>query len=774
MDRRSLDFLEFPQLLEHLKSLATSELGRRAAGELRPCSDPLYVRASLEETAQMKAYVEEFGVPEGGFKDIGSLLDRVCRGAPLGPQELRDVAASIRASEALKEAFRGLEDRFWRLRELAKGIHAPRGLAEEIERAISPRGEILDDASPELAEIRRKLRRQRDKIQRRLEALVSEGLRRGILQSDLITQRNERFVLLVRADAKGRMKGIVHDTSSSGASLYIEPMEVVELNNELGMLRQREREEEERVLRYLSLRVSEKAVELREDLQLQGKIDLLYAKARLAIDLRAYPPALSEEGGVRLIQARHPLLELGGEEVVPVDLFLGPRERILIISGANAGGKTVALKTLGLLVLMAQSGMLIPASADSTLPIFSKVFAHIGDEQSLKEHLSTFSSFVIWLKDVIPQVDPFTLVLIDEIGTGTDYVQGAALAMAVLDEIRSRGGYAVVTTHLDPLKAYGYREEGVTNAAVEFDPETMAPTFRLLYGQAGRSWTFPIAERWGMPEGVICRAKAYQAEIEDPQQGVLEELGEIKARFERELEEARALKEEARRRERRLREILEGIKAKRREILRRIEERGRRRLSELEERLRKLIREASLHPERAAAIKGEVRRIKEAFSTSPLLPRTSGRSLTEVREGDWVRVRGLGRSGEVLRVGTDGRVEVLVGSIKVKVSRGELEAASREEATRDEGRVVLEAEGMGSRELNVVGLRVQEALSKVDKLIDEALIHGWDEVQIVHGIGTGRLRKAIRDHLKEIPWIKGLKSAPLDKGGGGVTIVELK
>ncbi|RLA80379.1 MAG: hypothetical protein DRG33_02490 [Deltaproteobacteria bacterium] len=314
----------------------------------------------------------------------------------------------------------------------------------------------------------------------------------------------------------------------------------------------------------------------------------------------------------------------------------------------------------------------------------------------------------------------------------------------------------------------------MTNAAVEFDPETMAPTFRLLYGQAGRSWTFPIAERWGMPEGVICRAKAYQAEIEDPQQGVLEELGEIKARFERELEEARALKEEARRRERRLREILEGIKAKRREILRRIEERGKRRLSELEERLRKLIREASLHPERAAAIKGEVRRIKEAFSTSPLLPRTSGRSLTEVREGDWVRVRGLGRSGEVLRVGTDGRVEVLVGSIKVKVSRGELEAASREEATRDEGRVVLEAEGMGSRELNVVGLRVQEALSKVDKLIDEALIHGWDEVQIVHGIGTGRLRKAIRDHLKEIPWIKGLKSAPLDKGGGGVTIVELK
>ena len=772
MDRRSLDFLEFPQLLEHLKSLAISELGRRASEEVTPLLDPEAVEAALEETAQMKGYIEERGgLPEVGFRDVSAALERAALGAVLSPEELLAVAASIRASVGLKRALEGAGERFWRLRDIGRRLHAPEGVASEIEGAITPRGEIRDEASLRLSEIRGRIKGVKERIRRRLEEILQRASRRGIVQTDLITQRNDRFVLLVRSDAKGRMEGIVHDVSGSGASLYLEPMEVVELNNELGLLRQQEREEEERILKYLSSKVAERAPQLRADLGVQVDVDLLYAKALLAQRLGAHRPAVNSHEGVRLIGARHPLLLLRGEDVVPVDLVLRPEQKVLIISGANAGGKTVALKTLGLLVLMAQSGMLIPASPDSTLQVFKKVFAYIGDEQSLREHLSTFSSFILWAKEVLDEVDPSSLVLIDEIGTGTDYAQGSALAMAILDEIRRKDGYAVVTTHLEPLKAYGYKEEGVQNAAVEFDPETMTPTYRLLYGQAGRSWTFPIAERWGLQGEVIGRAKEYHRQVSSPEEGLLEELQELRGRLEEELRQAERIRLEASERRERLRELFEGLRQRRREVLKRVEEHGKRRLRELEERLREVLREAERRPERGGQLRGEMRRAREEFLRAFPKRRSYARP-AEVRVGDWVEIASLGRRGRVVEFGHE-RAEVLVGAMRVKVPLEELRE-SEPEGGKEVALVGLEAEGRGVQELNVVGLRVEEALPKVEKLIDEAILRGWDQVQIVHGIGSGRLRRAIREHLKGMPWVKELKSAPLERGGGGVTIVELK
>lgn len=770
MDQRTLECLEYPEVLRRLQSLCTSLLGRHRAEALRPSTDPERVRVMLEETSQMKALLEEKGgLPSRGFPDIRGILERAKRGAVLEPEELLLVAESIRASLALKGMAKGLEDRFWRVRALLQRLRAPEGLLREIERAIDPKGEIKDDASPKLLEIRSRIAQAKKRVLDALRHWVQRALGEGLVQSDIVTERAGRYVVLLKASSKGRTKGIVHGASGSGASLYFEPLEVVELNNDLGVLREEEAEEVQRILRYLSFQVAQEEQGLKDDLEVQGEVDLLYAKARLAIELRGEVPQITPRGEVKLLGCRHPLLLLRGKEVVPVDILLTLQCRILVVSGANAGGKTVALKTLGLLALMVQSGMPIPASGESSLPVFRQVFAHIGDEQNLSEDLSTFSSFVTWTREVLPRVDPETLVLIDEFGSGTDQVQGAALAMAILDEIRDRGGYALVTTHLDALKAYGFTTPGVRNASVEFDPGTMNPTYRLLYDIAGKSWTFSIARRWGLPEGVLSRAEKYGAELKGEEARVLEELSGLKEQVQRELDRQRQLRQELEGQRERLRELWEGLKAKRREILGRMEKRARERLKEFEEKLEELKRQlkASSLPQ----VRAELRRLQgEVSSFKPSL-RQVGPSLKGVKEGDWVTVKTLGAQGKVLSVSGE-RVEVAVGSIRVQATLSELGPAEVKEAP-SASQVVVDATGYGVPEVNVRGMRVEEALQRVEKLVDEALIKGWDQIHIIHGIGTGALKRAIREYLKGFPFVRAIRSAPRDRGGEGVTVVDL-
>ena len=769
---RSLEVLEFPSVIERLKGLAGSELGRRAAEGVRPLDDPAEIELLLDETLQMKEFLQGEGeVPVGGLRDIRGLLERLgVDGAFLEGKELLEVAASITASGLLKEA---LKEAGGRLKELGRRFHAPWEVADSILAAIDPRGEVRDQASPRLAEIRRKLREVHGLIHERIRSLLGQRGWKEIVQDEVITQRNDRFVVLVKADGRARVKGIVHDVSQSRASLYIEPFEVVELNNELGVLRRGEREEEERVLRALSREVAEVRDILLEDLSLQAKVDLLYAKARLAIELRAEKPALNREGVTRMLSARHPLLVLSGEEVVPIDLLLDPQRRILVISGANAGGKTVALKTLGLLTLMVKAGLLIPASSDSTVSLFDRLFAYIGDEQDLSEHLSTFSSFIRWVKDVLEEVDSSALVLIDEIGTGTDYSQGAALAMALLDEIRERGGYAVVTTHLDLLKAYAYGRPEVCNVAVEFDPQTLTPTFRLLYGRVGQSWAFPIAERWGLRRELIERAREYHRQKSSREAELLEELTRLQGELEAERKALASERKKVSEKRERLERAARRLREKREEILRRMEERGKKILSEAEERIKAILRDAA--PQRSPQLKGEIKRVREGFRKALTPKRPARQKPEEVKEGDWVEVLGLGKEGVVTKV-LSGRVEVMIEGMKAKVPLEEV---------RIRQPVMTEGKGEGifawvtppsraDRKINVVGLRVEDALPKVEKLIDQALLYGWEKVEIVHGVGTGRLREAIKRHLEQLPWVKELYPAPVEKGGIGVTVVELK
>jgi len=787
MDLHTLSSLEYDAIVSLLKGFTSSELGRRECERIRPLSDPRQVGKLLAEVTALKEILEgEADLPLHGMSDIEPILQRArIEGALLPPPELLTIAASIRSSSALKRFFRALDEHFAPLKEIGEALSAPAQLAQEIEQAIAPAGELYDEASPHLKALRGKIKKLRAAIQERLEALVRRKELQEVIQDEVITQRNGRSVILIRADAKGGIKGIVHDYSQSRMSLYVEPLEVVEHNNELNVLVREEREEEEKILRRLAALVREHGEELLLDLALQARVDAIYAKARLSIYLNGVPPALNTEGRVRMMAARHPLLihahqEGKGDEVVPIDLNLDRSQRILVISGANTGGKTVALKTLGLLTLMAQAGLHIPAAPDSEVNLFQAIFASIGDEQDLQEHLSTFSSFVLWLNRVLARIDDTSLMLIDEIGVGTEYSQGAALAMGLLDYIRQKGGYAVVTSHFNPLKAYAYRHDEVINVAVEFDEETLKPTYRLLYGRPGTSQTLLIAQRLGLKQEVLDGARGYQDEVHGQLEGLMGEMERLHRDLEKERVEVSRTKADALEHRERLARAADEIKQRKTRIIEKTEEEGRRIISSLETRLKEVLKKAEEGKGQASALKGDAKRIKADFMGH--FPKEKPRGGDgEIRKGDQVEVVTLGKEGVVVGLSDDPvRAEVAIGGIRIKapleelrfVSRGPEVGHHREKAALP---CTLEtSDGAVLRELNVIGLRVDEALPKVDKFLDDALIREYDRVHIIHGVGSGRLREAIQSHLKGHRWVKEFRGAGLNEGGSAITIVELR
>jgi DNA mismatch repair protein MutS2 len=786
MDAHSLSSLEYNQIVSLLTGFASSDLGRRECERIWPLTDPRQVEDLLTEITALREILEGGAeLPLHGMEDIEPTLQRArIEGTILPSPDILAVAASVRASKALKRFFRVLNERYVPLREIGESFFAPGGLLKEIERAISPKGEIYDEASSHLKKVRGKIKKVREGIQERLETLVHRKELQEALQDEVITQRNGRAVLLIRADCKGKVKGIVHDYSQSRMSLYVEPLEVVDLNNELNVLLREEKEEEEKILKGLTTLIRERQEELLHDMALQGRVDAIYAKATLSMYLNGIHPAINTEGRARMIAARHPLLiqaqkEGNGEEVVPIDLHLDQSQRILVISGANTGGKTVALKTLGLLSLMAQSGLHIPAAPDSEVPLFRNIFAYIGDEQNLQEHLSTFSSFVQWLNRVTDGIDDTTLLLIDEIGVGTEYSQGAALAMGLLDYIRQSGGYAVVTSHFNPLKAYAYRHEGVVNVAVEFDQDTLKPTYRLLYGRPGTSQTFLIAQRLGLKKEVLDGAHGYQDEVHGQLEELMGELERLHHELERERTAAFRAQEEAVQHRDRLRRAAEVIRKKKQGILARTEEDGKRIIHSLEVRLRQVLKKAEEKQEGAPALKGEAKRIKDEFMGRFPKERRRGGGGGEFSKGDRVEVVSLGKEGVVVELfNNPSCAEVSFGGIRIKAPLVELRPVSHtEEETQQPVAYHCSLETSDSAihgELNVIGCRVDEALPQVDKFLDDALVHEYDRVHIIHGVGSGKLKEAIQGHLKGHQWVKNFRAGELNEGGLAVTIVELR
>jgi DNA mismatch repair protein MutS2 len=790
LDRDSREALEFDSLLDWIAGLTRTALGAARIRTLVPRSDPAAVADELAHVEEVARYVDREGalVP-GALPDPRPALASLGI-AELGltPEPLRDLAVFGLAAAELGAHLRVLEgDVFPRLGALGRALPDLRGLCRTVSEGIAPDGRLEASASAELRRIRAAIARTGERLRKMLTEILHDPDSEALIQDEFITQRNGRYVIPIRTDAPRPVRGIVHAASSSGATRFVEPIGSVELNNELVSLAEEEREECERILRRWSDAFRERRREVGSLVETLARIDDLEARARFARATRAVTPRVAPGGALRLGAARHPLLErhLGetGQVSVPLDLELDPAWQVLVISGPNTGGKTVALKTVGLAVLMAQSGIPVPARS-AELPLYRQVRADIGDKQSIESDLSTYSAHVQAMVGILAERSEPALILMDEIGTGTEPTEGAALAQAILEALGTDGVTAVATTHLAPLKAWALEREGARSAAMEFDATSLRPTYRLLADTPGTSAALEIAERLGLDPRIVARAR----ELLDPhaRQGeayvkrLRELLSAAELERDRVREERASLEDERVRlqvrhegeRERLARESSLALER----ALDELREAGRRELRALEERRERARQEK--HWSRAES------RL-EALARLPTLTRATeggGRlAPDEIRPGMRVLVASLGREGEVADRRADGRVDVRLGAMSVTVDPAELRApaaggapATRPTARPRAGGAAAPPERSASRELILIGRTVEEAEAEVDRFLDAALIAGHEEVRVVHGHGTGRLRTAIRRFLAGHAQVAGQRPGRPEEGGDGATVVTLR
>jgi len=793
MDGRSIALLEFPQVRERLAERTSFGPSRRLAEALAPSSDAVVVGRGLDETDQARALLADRpGVGIGGAKDIEPLVGRAVRGGRLEPPGFIDIGETLDAAVRLQTAL--ADDRRPLIRDAGRRLHPLPALRSTLARSFDPAGELLDTASPRLGALRAAVRIAYDRLRRRLDSLVGSELG-GALQEPIVTLRNGRYVVPVRAEARGRVKGIVHDTSGSGATLFVEPLVIVELGNAWREAQAAVDEEEGRILDELSALVSANAALLRETLEALAQFDFWAAKAQLAAEMDATRAGSSERDEIVLLSARHPGLT---GRVVPIDLRLGDGYTALVITGPNTGGKTVALRTLGLLALMNQAGLHIPAEAGSRLPILRDVFADIGDEQSIAQSLSTFSGHLRSIIRIVERAGPGTLVLLDELGAGTDPTEGSALAQALLDHFIRSGALVAATTHYAEIKVYAHQTPEARNASVAFDLETLSPTYRLTIGLPGGSQAFAIAERLGLPEAIVADARGRLTEnqraFEDTLASIRRQEGEIASAVERaraaEARAAEALRtaEEERRRARRERD--EAVREARAEAERLV---GQLR-DEVASMRRHLERETVTAPAIDAALARADRTLERLPSAAPEPERRAGpRERRPWRAGDRVRSRSGGWEGRVAAVGRGGRrLTVEAGGLRVSVAADDLEPAagtappSPAPAAAPGGRGQEGGEppsGIASlrlararsvaSSLDLRGARVEEALDALSRYLDDASLAGLEQVTVIHGLGTGALRDAVRELAGSHPLARGFRAGERGEGGDGATVVRL-
>jgi DNA mismatch repair protein MutS2 len=744
------------------------------------------IQSRLAEVIELKKILETEGeIPLRGLKDLEIIFQKLeVEGSVLDVRELLDLYEQVGLCRGLRRFFERLENvRAPRLQEKISRLSYQKTLEKEILQAVNIKGEILDRASPALLDIRHRLGGAREKAKGVLESLLHQEYLQLIFQEQLITIRNGRYVLPIKSDAERRLDGIIHDHSQSRMTYFLEPFQVVPLNNEINLLMGEEKEEEYRILADLSDKVRGERLNLLNDFEILGELDLLYAMAKLSVRLKGISPLLNEKGQIEMREARNPLLTLQREtQVVPIHLRMGDGHRILIVSGANAGGKTVALKTLGLLTLMVQSGLPIPVAEGSQVGIFQDIFAVIGDEQNIEENLSTFSSHLLHVNQILEKAGPHSLILLDELGVGTHAQEGCALAMGFLDRFREKGASVVVTTHFDRLKTYGYLHPDVENVAVEFDEKTLEPKYRLAYGSSGLSNAFLIAEKLGISAEVLEAARRHQDGSDEEVRQALASLERLKRDAERERLAALKMKEEIGLERERLKKIVETIRERRLEIHAKAEEKARKAIQKVEEELKEWVRLRKEEKSPPSLRHKELQEIKDK-----LLPsfRRKGPSAIQggLKVGERVRIESLRSDGILTNVIKPlNRAEVVTDKAKVTAPLSEIVQVEEEkgkEETAQKSQVFLKGTASTSTrerssQLNVIGLSVEDALSQVDKFIDQALLHGLEKVQIIHGVGSGRLRSAIGQYLKEHRAVKSFSPGETLKGGRGITIVELR
>jgi DNA mismatch repair protein MutS2 len=777
---KTLQTLEFDKILDRLEEFASFSAGKELVLALRPSTSVSEVQARLDETSEARLLLDTRPSTHlGGAHDVRAAVRRAEVGAVLAAEELLEIGGTLGASARIRSAVLRTELEIPWLRSQAEAMTENRPLVETLEQTFSERGEILDSASPALRRIRSDVRSAQGRLLDRLNAMVTSAEYRTALQESIVTMRNGRYVVPVKQDARTKVPGVVHDQSASGHTLFVEPLAVTELNNRLKELELAEQREIERILAELSARVAAQAPALHATVTALAAVDGAFARARYAATLRAHRPAVNADGSMSLVNARHPLLH---GDVVPITVPLGEHFRILVITGPNTGGKTVALKTVGLLGVMAQAGMHIPADDGSIVNVFDRVFADIGDEQSIEQSLSTFSSHVRNIIEMLPEVDDSSLVLLDELGAGTDPAEGSALARALLTTLLESGARGVVTTHYSELKTFAHEQAGVENASVEFNVQTLSPTYRLVVGLAGRSQALAIARHLGMPQRILDRARQNVSTGAVRVEKLLSQIQWERAEIGRLYQRARELHEDARKLRDRVQAELRSLAAERETVLDEAREEAAAAVREMRARLREIESESKAAASRRElrAVRSSIEAVQEeaaaALGASQSSEPSAGSAVTPgiqpLRSGATVQVLSLGQEGTVTSV-QDGEAEVQLGQFKMRLPVDDLRVLSSREARRERAVEFRATRAAPPAEIDVRGWRADDVVREIDQYLHDSYLHGQNTLRIIHGKGTGALRRAIREQLDEHPLVGSHQSEDPKQGGDGVTVVRL-
>ncbi|MGE7020923.1 endonuclease MutS2 [Solibacillus cecembensis] len=787
IEKRVLKTLEFDKVREQVAAFCTNSIGKNAIDELVPETNFETVVELLEEMDEGLAILRVKGsAPMGGIFDVRLHARRAQIGGTLSPIELMEIASTIRASRILRNFIEDIESEntitiphFIERKEQMPVLTA---LQHEINDCIDDNGGVLDSASPALRSIRQSLRAEESKVRQKLESLTRGSNATKMLSDTIITIRNDRFVIPVKQEYRSHYGGIIHDQSASGQTLFIEPDAVVQANNEVQRLKMKEKVEIERILSALTAMVEEVGHDLFVLVQLLGEIDVILAKGKYGQANKCTMPKMNKEGFTRLVRARHPLLPI--EKAVPNTIEFGRDITAIVITGPNTGGKTVTLKTVGLCTIMAQCGLPVPALDGSELAVFDQIFTDIGDEQSIEQSLSTFSSHMVNIVDILSKFDENSLVLFDELGAGTDPQEGAALAISILDEVVGKGARIMATTHYPELKAYGYNRPSVVNASVEFDVETLSPTYRLLIGVPGRSNAFEISKRLGLNNEVIDRAKSFTGTDRHEVESMIASLEESRLRSEREADEAHVLLEDAQKiradLEARLRaydEKKDSLEKKAKDKAHKIVDEAKKEAEKVIAELREMKKNAAMSVKEHEIIDAKKRLDEAAPRDNKVLQKAVAARdrIQNLQVGDEVKVLSYGQKGALLQKVSAKEWVVQIGILKMKLPEADLEyiKPEKEQVTRTMTNI-KNRNTIVKLELDLRGERYEDALILTEKYLDDAILANYPRVSIIHGKGTGALRQGIQSFLKKDKRIKTFRYGEAGEGGFGVTVVELK
>mgnify|MGYP000845720500 FL=1 len=784
MDTESFKVLEYGKITNWLASFASTMCGKELCRSVIPSGDYDEVVRLHHETAEAVQVQQMQSPPFGGIYDLRTLLKKASMGAVLEIDELRSVMSTMCGMRNVKYFFRDLALDVPHLKAMAKPIEILGMVERHLKDTIDEHGNFRDDASPELRRITRELQTAQARVKDRLSAILHDAANQKYFQEAIVTVRDERYVIPVKQEYRNYFPGVIHDQSASGATLFVEPLATVELNNTVRQMGLAREQEIQRILQRLSTEIAQNADILSENCTILSEMDLIFARAGLAREMQAYPPTLNQSGVVHLKRARHPMLPK--DKVVPIDIELGQNFSILLITGPNTGGKTVSMKTLGLLALLAQSGCFLPTAPDSEIPVYRNIYADIGDEQSIEQSLSTFSAHTRNIVRIIDKAEQGDLILLDEVGAGTDPDEGAALARSIIAHFLQQGIAVVATTHYAVLKTYAYAESGIENASVEFDLKTLRPTYRLLIGIPGASNAFSISRQLGLPQDIVARAEIYISEEHTHFEHVVNELEREKQDYESKNRELRNKEAEIKSVEARLRAERETLSNTRQELLHKAREEANNIVREArrsaEETIKSLKEQFDDHgvKERRKAIQEARNRLDEAYIQDSLQKNLAvGKTIRpeDIRSGDIVYIESLAQEGTVLSV-QGKELTVQVGGLRTIVKMSACTFVTRKKQKKNTkvhvGTSIAQKTAEIRPEIDVRGMTVLEAEAVLGKFIDDAVFTGLSKILVIHGKGTGALRQGLQDYLKQHRSVLRFSFADISEGGTGATVVELR